>query len=651
MQGICSESIKSLCWRECLSVLRVSKSCWLLPLTMLILSINQPAFSQENTHFATELRPLLQQFCWDCHSAGDAEGGIAFDRYVDSAEIQSDFELWEKVIRLVKERQMPPADAAEIDNESLQRIVNGIEYELSQFDCSVETRPGRVTIQRLNKAEYNNTIRDLTGLELQLANDFPSDDVGNGFDNIGDVLSLPPILLEKYLEAAETIAEAIWSNEEVRNRVFSIKPKSESLEDQVAAATENVRLFATKAFRRPLAEEELQKLFQLMRATWQRDGSDSEIMQTVTIAILSSPNFIFRVEDDSNDRLDQENEDPITRRLNDYELASRLSYFLWSSMPDDRLFDLASRGELQDPATLVSEAKRMLKDTKANALVDNFAGQWLQLRDVERLTPDPGRFPTYTKDLGIAMRRETEEFFRRVVRHDRSILDFLDADYTYINEPLAKHYGIEGVKGEEFREVSLQGGRRGILTHASILTLTSNPTRTSPVKRGKWILENILDEPPPPPPSDVPELEEGAETLGSLREQMEQHRANPACAVCHRTMDAIGFGLENFDAIGVWRDRDGKEQINASGQLPGNKQFEGASELMAILAQEKKEAFARCLTEKILTYALGRGLVSFDRCVVNDAVSELERNDYRFSALVAAVVTSDAFTKREVIAR
>jgi len=651
MQGICSESIKSLCWRECLSVLRVSKSCWLLPLTMLILSINQPAFSQENTHFATELRPLLQQFCWDCHSAGDAEGGIAFDRYVDSAEIQSDFELWEKVIRLVKERQMPPADAAEIDNESVQRIVNGIEYELSQFDCSVETRPGRVTIQRLNKAEYNNTIRDLTGLELQLANDFPSDDVGNGFDNIGDVLSLPPILLEKYLEAAETIAEAIWSNEEVRNRVFSIKPKSESLEDQVAAATENVRLFATKAFRRPLAEEELQKLFQLMRATWQRDGSDSEIMQTVTIAILSSPNFIFRVEDDSNDRLDQENEDPITRRLNDYELASRLSYFLWSSMPDDRLFDLASRGELQDPATLVSEAKRMLKDTKANALVDNFAGQWLQLRDVERLTPDPGRFPTYTKDLGIAMRRETEEFFRRVVRHDRSILDFLNANYTYINEPLAKHYGIEGVKGEEFREVSLQGGRRGILTHASILTLTSNPTRTSPVKRGKWILENILDEPPPPPPSDVPELEEGAETLGSLREQMEQHRANPACAVCHRTMDAIGFGLENFDAIGVWRDRDGKEQINASGQLPGNKQFEGASELMAILAQEKKEAFARCLTEKILTYALGRGLVSFDRCVVNDAVSELERNDYRFSALVAAVVTSDAFTKREVIAR
>ncbi len=618
---------------------------------MLILSINQPAFSEENTHFATELRPLLQQFCWDCHSAGDAEGGIAFDRYVDSAEIQSDFELWEKVIRLVKERQMPPADAAEIDNESLQRIVNGIEYELSQFDCSVETRPGRVTIQRLNKAEYNNTIRDLTGLELQLANDFPSDDVGNGFDNIGDVLSLPPILLEKYLEAAETIAEAIWSNEEVRNRVFSIKPKSESLEDQVAAATENVRLFATKAFRRPLAEEELQKLFQLMRATWQRDGSDSEIMQTVTIAILSSPNFIFRVEDDSNDRLDQENEDPITRRLNDYELASRLSYFLWSSMPDDRLFDLASRGELQDPATLVSEAKRMLQDPKANALVDNFAGQWLQLRDVERLTPDPGRFPTYTKDLGIAMRRETEEFFRRVVRHDRSILDFLNANYTYINEPLAKHYGIEGVKGEEFREVSLQGGRRGILTHASILTLTSNPTRTSPVKRGKWILENILDEPPPPPPSDVPELEEGAETLGSLREQMEQHRANPACAVCHRTMDAIGFGLENFDAIGVWRDRDGKEQINASGQLPGNKQFEGASELMAILAQEKKEAFARCLTEKILTYALGRGLVSFDRCVVNDAVSELERNDYRFSALVAAVVTSDAFTKREVIAR
>ena len=318
-------------------------------------------------------------------------------------------------------------------------------------------------------------------------------------------------------------------------------------------------------------------------------------------------------------------------------------------MPDERLFHLAEQNQLQDPAVLEAETKRMLQDPKARALVDNFAGQWLQLRDVERLSPDPKLFPNYSKALAGSMRQETELFFSAIIDEDRSILEFLNGDYTYVDERLASHYGMEGVKGDAFRRVSLNGGqRRGILTHASILTLTSNPTRTSPVKRGKWILENILNEPPPPPPSDVPDLEEGGETLGTLREQMEQHRANPSCASCHRTMDAIGFGLENFDAVGVWRDHDGKEFIDASGQLPGNKNFQGAGELMEILTDEKKVAFARCLTEKMLTYALGRGLVSFDRCAINDAVAALKRNDYRFSVMVTSIVTSDPFMMREV---
>jgi len=621
----------------------------LIPLLIFIFA--QTAVCEEKSHFETELRPLLQQYCWDCHSDAEAEGGVAFDRYTDTAKVQTDFELWEKVIRLVQQRQMPPADFAELDNDSLQKLVKGIEYELSQFDCSVENRPGRVTIRRLNKAEYNNTIRDLTGLDLRLADDFPSDDVGNGFDNIGDVLSLPPILLEKYLQSAEMIAKSIWTDENIRSRVFPVQPESESLEDQVVAAAENVRQFATKAFRRPLRDDEKQKLFQLMRTTWQRDGTAEEIMQTVTTAILSNPHFLFRVEDDSLEASESLERKGTARKLNSYELASRLSYFLWSSMPDERLFELASRDKLQDREILIAEARRMLQDPKAVALVDNFAGQWLQLRDIERLTPDPNLFPSFTQSLGQAMRQETEKVFIDIVQNDRSILDFLNADYTYVNEPLAKHYGIDGVSGNEFRRVALRGGRRGILTHASILTLTSNPTRTSPVKRGKWILDNILDEPPPPPPSDVPDLEESGETLGSLREQMEQHRANPSCAVCHRTMDAIGFGLENFDAVGVWRDRDGQELIDASGKLPSDQEFRGATELMEILAGEKKEAFARCLSEKILTYALGRGLVSFDRCVINDAVEALNENDYRFSALVAAVVTSDAFTMREVIVK
>jgi len=602
----------------------------------------------ESTPFSEDLRPLLVEHCMECHSADGAEGGIAFDQYVDSAKIQSDFELWEKVVRLVKDRQMPPSDAEELQATSIQKFVSAIEYELSQFDCSVEKRPGRVTIRRLNKAEYNNTIRDLTGLDLHLADDFPSDDVGNGFDNIGEVLSIPPILLEKYIQAAEKIAAAIWQDPAIRKQVFPYSPKSESLEDRVFAATENVRLFARKAFRRPIREKEAQRFLQLMRNVWERDGTEAEIMQTITVAILSNPNFIFRVEDEPIEQQFDTGETVGTRILNSYELASRLSYFLWSSMPDERLFELAEQGELVKPAVLVAESQRMLRDPKASALVENFAGQWLQLRDIERLSPDPTLFPNYSKELGRSMRQETEVFFARLIQEDRNVLEFLNADYTYIDGALAKHYGIAGVEGDEFQRVALQSNRRGILTHASILTLTSNPTRTSPVKRGKWILENMLDEPPPPPPADVPDLEEGGETLGSLREQMEQHRANPSCAVCHRTMDAIGFGLENFDAVGVWREKDGQGLIDASGKLPGNQVFEGASALMEILSEEKKEAFTRCLAEKLLTYALGRGLGSFDRCAVNDTVESLEKNEYRFSAMIAAIVTSEPFTMCEV---
>jgi len=627
---------------------KVAKRSQLLLWVVLFCTTNQRSVCGEGTHFSEELRPLLAKHCMECHSAADAEGGIAFDRYADSANIQSDFELWEKVIRLVEERQMPPSDAEELPVASIQKFVSGIQYELSQFDCSVEKRPGRVTIRRLNKAEYNNTIRDLTGLDLHLADDFPSDDVGNGFDNIGEVLSIPPILFEKYIQAAEEIAAAVWEDPAARNRVFPVKPSSEAIEDRVFAATENVRLFVKKAFRRPIREEESQRFLQLMRNVWERDGTEAEIMQTVTVAILSNPNFIFRVEDDADAEEVIAGQKTETRLLTNYELATRLSYFLWSSMPDQRLFELAEQGELVKPAVLEAESQRMLRDPKAYALVENFAGQWLQLRDIERLSPDPLLFPSYSKELGKSMRQETELFFARLIQEDRSVLEFITADYTYVNGALARHYGIEGIDGDDFQRVALHNNRRGILTHASILTLTSNPTRTSPVKRGKWILENMLDEPPPPPPANVPELEEGGETLGSLREQMEQHRANPSCAVCHRTMDAIGFGLENFDAVGVWRESDGKDTIDASGKLPGNRDFQDASGLMEILAEDKKEAFARCLAEKLFTYALGRGLGSYDRCAINDTVESLEMNEYRFSSLIAAVVTSEPFTMCEV---
>ncbi|KAA5546163.1 DUF1592 domain-containing protein [Roseiconus nitratireducens] len=595
----------------------------------------------QTSNFVANVAPFLATHCLDCHSEGGAEGGVALDKYEDSANVQSDYEFWEKVIRLINAHQMPPADHPQPSADEVASVSSAIEAELATFDCGAESHPGRVSIQRLNKAEYDNTIRDLVGLDLQLAKDFPSDDVGNGFDNIGSVLTIPPILLEKYLDAATVVADRVIENESARAMVFPYTPASD--EERVETAQRNVRSFAERAYRRPLKEEESDRLLQIMRLAWQRDLGEEEILKTVVAAILSNPNFIFRVEQDPS----PEDEDGI-RALDGYELASRLSYFLWSSMPDQRLFELAASGELTRHEVLAAEAKRMLADPKSQALVDNFAGQWLQLRDVSRLMPDPNKFPDFDGELRAAMRRETELFFQTMIQEDRSVLEFLDADFTFVNERLARHYGIPEVAGEDFQRVPLADGRRGVLTHASILMLTSNPTRTSPVKRGKWILENILAEPPPPPPANVPELEEGTETLGTLREQMEQHRANESCAVCHRTMDALGFGLESFDAIGAWRAKDGEFDIDTSGELPGGRQFDGAADLMRILLDEKKDQFCRCLSEKMLTYALGRGLRSYDRCTVKDCVATLRAQDYRFSALVTAIVTSDPFTLREL---
>lgn len=315
-------------------------------------------------------------------------------------------------------------------------------------------------------------------------------------------------------------------------------------------------------------------------------------------------------------------------------------------MPDDQLLELASQRKLHTAEQIEAQVERMLQDEKAEALVANFAGQWLQLRDLESLSPDPELFPT-DKELIRAMRRETELLFGEIIRSNESILDLLDADYSFLNERLAKHYGVEGVTGDAFQQVSLTGNRRGVLTHASILLITSNPTRTSPVKRGKWVLDNLLGEPPPPPPPDVPELEEGGETLGTLRQQMEQHRANPNCSVCHTKMDALGFGLENFDAIGKWREKDGRNKIDPSGTLPGGRSFSGPVELVKILADDKKDAFSRCVTEKLLTYALGRGLGLHDRCTLKTILATASSDNYRFATLVKAIVTSPPFLYQE----
>jgi hypothetical protein len=364
-------------------------------------------------------------------------------------------------------------------------------------------------------------------------------------------------------------------------------------------------------------------------------------MRVALEAILMSPNFLFRVERDPAGPSDP------AHRVTDLELASRLSYFLWSSMPDDELLNVAEKGRLHTPGVLSAEVRRMLADPKAHALVENFGGEWLQIRNLDVLKPDPVKFPEYDAQLRDDMRTETEMFFQAIVQEDRSVLDFIDGNFTFLNERLARHYGMAGITGNNFRRVELDGTQRGgVLTQASVLTVSSYPTRTSPVIRGKWLLDNILNTPPPPPPPDVPALDEKATgTTMSMRQQLEKHRANAVCAGCHARMDPLGFGLENYDAIGRWRTTDGKFPIDASGVLPNGKSFTGAAELKAILKADS-ETFVRALSEKMLTYALGRGLESYDRPAVEKIVKDVENNGFRFSQLIRSTVDSVPFQMR-----
>ena len=430
--------------------------------------------------------------------------------------------------------------------------------------------------------------------------------------------------------AAEMVPES-------HRRIF-FKRATKDSEPQVGR--EVVGAFAKRAYRRPVTAAEVERLMKLYDLA-RRNGEPFEggVAQALK-AVLVSPNFLFRGE------LQPEPDNPKAVHLvNEFELASRLSYFLWSTMPDAELFALAERGQLRK--NLEAQVRRMLSDPKSRALVENFAGQWLQLRNLAIIQPDKKLFPSYDAKLRAAMTRETELLFETVLREDRTVFEFLAADYTFVNERLAQHYGIAGVTGEAFQRVSLKGQpRAGVLTHASILTLTSNPTRTSPVKRGKWVLENLLATPPPPPVPNVPELEQQKQLTGPLRQKMEQHRANPTCASCHTKMDAIGFGLENYDAIGAFRSQDAGAAIDPSGELSAAEKFQGPVDLAKLLATRKQEDYVRCIVEKLLTYGLGRGLEYYDRPAVKAIADGLAKRKHTFSGLVLEVVNSVPFQKR-----
>jgi mono/diheme cytochrome c family protein len=793
--------------------------------------------------FRKHIEPILSAHCFGCHGGGQAKGGVTFDQFPSDAALLDNHDLWWKALKMLRAGLMPPPQKKRRPTAAqVEQVADWIKRDAFRIDPH-HPDPGRVTVRRLNRAEYRNTVRDLLGVNYDTDAEFPPDDTGHGIDNIGDVLSLSPLLLEKYLTAARavvaqavpqgsaSVAERRLAGGRFRGKgaaagrdgslslsyyqpatastafraehtgcyqllldlaaqerfvdgmfdynkcrlllkvddkvvfehtygrqggksfhyeidqtwkagahtlTFELQPLTKekqvrSLALRVVGVTvrgplekehwvrppnyarffpravpetaaqrrqyarELLRDFASRAFRRPVDEPTVERLAALAEGVYGK-GRPFEVgvAQAMTV-VLASPRFLFR----------EEGVEPAPTGthplLDEYALAARLSYFLWSSMPDAELFRLAGEHRLRKE--LHAQVARMLADPRSAELVRHFVGQWLQARDIETVEvsaravisrdepPDPQRRQRFfrfrqlarkpqadltdaekkelaemrknfvrgfrrfaqfelNRELRRTMRRETEMLFEHILRNDRNLLELLDSDYTFLNERLAKQYGIDGVKGDEMRLVKLppDSPRGGVLTQATVLVTTSNPDRTSPVKRGLFILDNVLGVPPAPPPPDIPALEEATDAAGgqppTLREALAIHRGKPLCSSCHNRMDPLGLAFEHFNALGRWRDKERQQPIDAAGQLITGESFRTVRELKRILVTNHRRDFYRCLTEKLLTYALGRGLEYYDVEVVDEIVSRLEKADGRPSALLAGVIEAAPFQRR-----
>ncbi len=797
-----------------------------------------------STDFKKNIQPVLQEFCYDCHGDGAKKGGVAFDELNPTNNFAGERDVWWRVLKNLRAGLMPPVKKSQPTRAQKELIQHWIKDDVFEVN-PLNPDPGRVTLRRLNRVEYQNTIRDLLGVEFEAVKEFPADDTGHGFDNIGDVLTISPMLLEKYFVAAEHIisktvpvvggvaAEHVirgWEFRDGTDRenpaslsyykhgavtnffnaakageyqlnvnlqvnekyvddvfdlnkcefifradgrellkkefaweggkpyhfsydqtwtagnhqlVFELKPLTPGLaqgrtlslqivdvtvrgplakESQVKPenyarffpkdvpadaagrrqyARELLGEFSRRAFRRPVDTNTTDRLVALAESIFSQPDKTFEAgVAQAMVAVLASPRFIFREESRG-----PKNDGANYAFVDEYALASRLSYFLWSSMPDEELFSQAAAGTLRK--NLSAQVTRMLADERANALEKNFIGQWLQARDIEtvpiearsvlareqkfdpqfdnarkrfrdlndkgddKITPAEkeelanirATFRSrrqsqpradLTGDLRRAMRQETESVFAYIVREDRSLLELLDSDYTFLNERLAQHYGIPNVTGQKMRRVTLppDSPRGGILTEGTVLAVTSNPTRTSPVKRGVFILDNILGTPPLPPPPNIPPLEDAIKNVGgrppTLRETLAVHRENALCASCHNQMDPIGLALENFNAMGMWRDQEFSQPIDVSGKLVTGESFANVRELKKILVKNHAEDFYRTLTQKLLTYALGRGLDYYDVETVDQIVARIEKSGGKPSALIAGIVESAPFQKTRV---
>ena len=628
------------------SGVRLKERPTVLHLRISIIFLLSAFFIHAADEFSRNATPILQKFCYECHGAKRQKGGIEVHHLTDTDSALSHHRFLKTIAEQVESGEMPPEDDVDVLPTPAEReqLVGEIKAVLRKLESGNFPRnPGRTTIRRLNRNEYNYTIRDLFGINFRPGNDFPADGAGGeGFDNVGDSLFIPPILMEKYFAASRNIIESLYATPATLDRVLVGKP-SQSITPHAAAKT-TLQYHASLAFRRRVSDEDLAAMLKLFDANLSAGKSFEESIRGPLQAILLHPAFLFRVEADQPGETEW--------RISDFELATRLSYFLWSSMPDRRLFKLADEGKLSDPAVLAAEVERLLDDRRSEAMSRHFAGQWLgfdELREVAE--PDPKRFPSFTPSLRSAMYRESVEVFNHLIRENRPVSDLIHADYTYVNAELARHYGFPAVQGEKLQKIRLSDPNRGgVMGQASILTATSVPLRTSPVKRGKWILDTLLGTPPPPPPPDAGELpadDKSTEGL-SFREQLELHRQKPNCAGCHEKIDPLGFGLENFDAIGRWRslDTNGKP-VDSLAILPGDITFSNPAELKELLLSAD-DLFLRNFSRKMLGYSLGRPLEYYDEPVISELVKSLRADNLKVRPLIHAITRSPAFQNRSV---
>jgi hypothetical protein len=598
--------------------------------------------------YTAKLQPLLGKYCYKCHGPQlKPKADLNLSKFSSEASIRENRKVWKEVLTKTLVKEMPPDDfQPQPSQEERDTITRFVEAALDRVDPNAPKVAGRVVSHRLNRTEYRNTVRDLLGVDYNVASDFPHDDVGYGFDNIGDVLSMPPLLLEKYVAAARKIADQAVTGKDKDKLIFISKPGGTEAPAAPGAKPKTNRDYAkecltklgTRAFRRTIQSDEVERLLKLYDVGEKMEGGDFEKAMKLPIrGLLISPFFLLRIE--AEGFVD-------TYPLAPFEVASRLSYFLWSSMPDDELLESAKSGKILNAKELEAQTLRMLKDPKSFTLADNFTPQWLQIRRLEDMRFDSGRFPGMDQTLKKDMIQEAVLYFEAVMREDLSVLTFLDSDFTFVNDRLARLYGLSG--SGNFQKIKLTDPRRGgVLTMAAVLAATSDPDRTSLVKRGKWVLETILATPPPPPVPDAANLKDDPEVARlPLRQRMEKHRADPNCASCHKRMDPIGFGFENYDAIGAWRDQDQGKPVDSAAELPDGKKFNGPIELKKIL-KEKKSEFLEGFTEKLLTYALGRGVEPYDGPVVKQIADTVSKKEYKFSVLILEIVKSYPFMNRQ----